>query len=68
MDEPNTSRFVIISFRGKIASCKINLAYISTNEKLVDIITKPLVKTAFKRLKEQLGLIRLDSSKNQYKS
>ncbi|OAE32015.1 hypothetical protein AXG93_2772s1250 [Marchantia polymorpha subsp. ruderalis] len=51
--------------REKIASGEINLAYVSTNEQLADILTKPLGKIAFERLREQLGLTRLETSKNQ---
>lgn len=47
--------------REKILSGEINLEYVPTDEQLADIMTKALGRTAFERLRNQLGLVRIDA-------
>lgn len=58
--------------REKVQSGEICLKYTPTNEQLADILTKALGKIAFERLRNQLGLIHIDtkrrSTANSYSS
>lgn len=49
--------------REKILSKEICLEYIPTSEQLADILTKALGRTAFERLRSQLGLVFIDTKK-----
>ena len=46
--------------RDKILSGEINLDYVATKEQLADILTKALGRTAFERLRGQLGLVEIE--------
>lgn len=50
--------------REKVLSEEINLEYTPTEEQLADILTKALGRTAFERLRSQLGLVRIDVQKS----
>lgn len=47
----------------KILSKEICLEYIPTSKQLADILIKALEKTAFERLRSQLGLVHIDTKK-----
>lgn len=47
--------------REKILSGEIDLEYVPTDEQLADIMTKALGRTAFERLRSQLGLVRIEA-------
>lgn len=46
--------------REKIVSGEIKLKYISTVDQIADIFTKALGRTAFERLRDKLGLVKID--------
>lgn len=52
--------------REKIVSGEVNLDYIPTTEQLADILTKPLGRTAFERLRDRLGLVRIECKENRH--
>ena len=51
--------------REKIQTGEIDLKFTPTSEQLADILTKALGRTAFERLREQLGLVQIESPKTQ---
>lgn len=46
--------------REKILSGEVNLEYVPTTEQLADILTKALGRTSFVKLRDQLGLVRIE--------
>lgn len=44
-------------FREKVAEKEVKVEYVCTNEKIVDIFTKPVSKDSFEYLRQKLGVV-----------